>query len=196
MWVSRKNKKGFTPTPIITTLPEAKRKAHRNDWCRGFTLIEMVVFIGVTVFVVAIITGLLVTYIQAYVAFESASRINTAALNGGGRITREVRLANNVDVAGSVFGTHPGKLVLDTTSGGAPATVEFFLDGTILKIKQDGITLGALTQSDVNVDRLIFSHASIGSAQLIRVEIDISTVAGSSTRSATFVTSSSIRGAY
>lgn len=171
MWVSRKNEKGFT-------------------------LIEMVVFIGITVFVVAIITSLLITYVRAYVTFGAASRINTAALSAGERITREIKLANNVDVAGSVFGTHPGKLVLNTTSGGAPAVIEFFLDSTTLKIKQDGVILGALTQSGVDVDRLIFSNVSIGNAQLVRVEIDISTVVGSSTRSATFITSSAIRGAY
>ena len=163
---------------------------------KGFSLLETVIFIGIAVFLIAIITSLLIVYVRSYVTFNAASRINTAALSSGDRITREIKLTTSVNVAASTFGTHPGNLVLNTNPGGVPTVIEFYLDGTTLKIKRDGVIVGALTGSNVNIDKLIFWHTSLGNAQIVSYEMNIVTSAGSSTRSATFLTSSAIRGAY
>jgi len=52
----RKNmiEQGFTPTPFITTLPEATRNAHRNERCRGFIALISVLVISAVVLVIGI----------------------------------------------------------------------------------------------------------------------------------------------
>jgi len=38
---------GFTPTPFITKLPKATHSVHRYERCRGFTVIELLVVLGI-----------------------------------------------------------------------------------------------------------------------------------------------------
>ena len=53
------------------------------------------------------------------------------------RMTNEIRMANSVDDAGSFFCVSSGKLKLNTTDAlGAPNTIEFFLSGTGVFVKE------------------------------------------------------------
>ena len=65
------------------------------------------------------------------------------------RMANEIRLANNIDGAGSAFAASPGKLKLNTTDGsGNPAMIEFFLSGTGVFVKENSSSGGADGQRD------------------------------------------------
>lgn len=162
----------------------------------GFTLLEMLVALAIASFIFVIIVNLLSVYLRSYATFQAVERVNAAGIVAMERMTREIKLATNVNNGSSTFDTHPGKLLLDTTIGGSAATIEFYLDGETLKIKKDGVVTGALTGERVSVDTLIFSLVGSGSSQLIKIEMDISTGSGSSTKSALFLTSALLRGTY
>ena len=169
-------------------------RLHKRNAALGYTLLEMLVALAIASFIVVVIIQLLTVYMNSYVTYEIATRINTAGIITGERIAREVKQATSVDVGGSTFGISPGKLLLNTASGGASATIEFYLDGTTVKMKKDGTVFGVLTGENVSVDALIFYLVVSGDSQLVKIEMDISSGSGSSTRSAVFYTSATLRG--
>ena len=59
---------------------------------------------------------------------------------------------------GSAFAASPGKLKLNTTDGsGAPATIEFFLSGTGIFVKEGADAPEALTASATEITNLVFN---------------------------------------
>ena len=163
----------------------------------GFTLVEMLVTVAIATVLSIIITSLLAVYTKSYAVFKSANRINTATIVAGERITREIKLAQSVNMGQSMFGTHPGRLTLTTTLGTTtPSTIEFYIEGETLKLRRDGVDVGALTGGDVTVERLIFSHAQNGSSEIVSIEMNISTAQGTTTRTESFFTSAMLRGTY
>ena len=164
---------------------------------KGFSLIETVAVIGVGAIILLIIFNLLSIYIDAYAIFRGASRINTSATTAIERINREVKTASTVNTGQSTLGAHPGVLVLNSTDASSTAmTVEFYIDGRVLMMKRDSTVVGALTRDDVTIDSLIFSRVTNTTSELVRVEMDLNTAVGATTRDETFITSSVLRGNY
>ena len=74
------------------------------------------------------------------------------------RMANEIRLANNIDDAGSIFSASPGKLKLNTEDGsGLATTIEFFLSGTGIFVKEGSGASEALTASSTDITSLIFN---------------------------------------
>lgn len=159
---------------------------------KGISLIETMVFIGVITFVFIAIVNFFVLFDKGYVVFKTNSNINISAITSMERMTREIKSSGSINVGDSTLGLHPGKLNLNVGT----STIEFYIDNNVLKIKKDNITIGALTKSNVFVDKLIFSSVTGVNSQVIRIEMDIRTNVGTTTKTETFISSSVLRGRY
>ena len=94
----------------------------------------------------------------------------------------------------SILNADPGKLVLvGTDSSGNPRTVEFYLSDGQLLLKENGVDLGALTQSDAQVSSLVFRRFSSAEAEGIKAEITIESGTDSHYRSENFYSSTVLR---
>lgn len=163
---------------------------------KGFSLIEMIMYISIMSFVFVIIVNFLVVYGIGYNSFKASSRINASAITSLERITREIKSASSVDTGLSVLGSNPGKLVLNTTDGGSPIQIEFYVSGSAVMVKKNNVVIGELTKNNVTVDNLVFDLSTVGNSELVKVEIDISTPLGTTTKTASFLGSSVLRGSY
>ena len=95
---------------------------------------------------------------KSYTSVKLSRDLNFSASVAMERMANEIRLANNIDDAGSVFAASPGKLKLNTTDGsGAPATIEFFLSGTGFFVKEGAGAPEALTASATEITNLVFN---------------------------------------
>lgn len=159
---------------------------------KGLSLIETMIFIGVLTFVFIIIVNFFVLFDKGYAVFKANSRINTSAIISMERITRDIKSANSINTGLSILGAHPGKLVLNTGT----STTEFYIDNSVIKVKRDNVVIGSLTTSNVFIDKLIFLAITGTNSQLIKIEMDIRTNNGTTTKTETFLSSTVLRGRY
>lgn len=145
---------------------------------QGFTLIEVVIYIGL----VAIIGIVLTSFATRMIRSNSNAQFTTEALNNArgaaGAITREIRHARGVYYPTSVFDTHPGQLSLATRenlpAGEKETYVDFYVDDNRLYLKRENEAAQLLTSQNVQVTNLVFTQLNTGvSASAVRVEITV-----------------------
>jgi len=83
---------------------------------RGFTLIEFIIYIGLATFFIVASLNFVWMIIGDEIKQERLSEVNDGGVFILKKITYHVQRADEVDTQ-TVFDTHPGKLVLNTTGG-------------------------------------------------------------------------------
>jgi type II secretory pathway component PulJ len=166
----------------------------RTSSQRGFTLLEMVLYLALLVSLATLTTLTLLAVGKSYASLKAAQRQNSSAIAAIGRIGAEIRAAESVNLAGSTLGTSPGTLSL---SGGSGATTtEFFLSGSSLHVRRNGADGGALTDAKTNVSALTFYLADNGTSQGVRTSMTLTTTEGSSIQTETFHSFFILRSSY
>ena len=161
---------------------------------KGFSLLEMIVYISILVLMLGVIMSIAVSIVRSHRAIRASRSIENSAILSLERITREIRDADNVDSASSVFGADSGRLTLDSIdSSGNPRTVEFYLNSNTVFLKENGVDLGPLSQADALVRALVFRLVSSPSALGVRVEMTVESGTSTYYRTANFYTSANIR---
>jgi len=160
---------------------------------RGFTIIELLIYTAILGFVFAFVIGGMLALNRAVVNGRGSRDLNTSAAVALERIVRETKDASSVDVANSILGVHPGKLVLNTsnasTTGG---TMEFYISDGQIMIKQ-GVSTVSLTSASVQISDLVFHYISTTNSMALRVEL---TVESSSSPQRMFFDTAVLRESY
>ncbi|MSU55098.1 MAG: hypothetical protein EXS46_00985 [Candidatus Taylorbacteria bacterium] len=176
-----------------------KLKVKCNDvasW-RGFSLAEMVIYVGLLAFVMVAMVSMLLGMSRAYDHLKVSRHIQSSAITALDRMVRDIRNAQSVNVLGSTLGTSPGVLTINTTTAtGTPQTFQFLVSNGTLRIKMDGADLGPLTLSDVTVGSLIFQQMSTGISQAIKIDLTLSAGSGAAARTAKFYATAILRDSY
>jgi len=162
----------------------------------GYTLLETIIAMSILSLVLVVAVSTLSVFVRSYQSIQAVSRINSSATVALERITREIRRASSIDYINTTLNTHPGRLVLNSVYNGSITTIDFYFDNGVLKMKRGGVEIGALTRKNVTVDNLIFYISSGALSSIIRTDIDFTTTARGATTSATFYSSTVLRGAY
>ena len=153
----------------------------------------MLIYIAILVLMLAVIMNTIVAVTRSERVIKSLRQIEDSAVLALERIGREVRGAESVDTDESILGSHPGKLVLESLDeSGNPRTVEFSLVSGRVRLAENGVDVGALTQADASVTSLIFHYFSGGAAG-IRTEMTIESGTSTHYRSEKFYSTSVIR---
>ena len=164
---------------------------------RGFTVIETVIYTAVLAIVAGIVVEILVGMTRASARVQLARRINHSAEISLERLTREIRNAQSVNTSNSVFNTHPGRLFLNTLdSSGTPTTMDFTLSSNTLRITEGGSSVSDLTPKRIEVTGLVFRPFNTVVSQGVKVELELSALQGTATRTEMFYTSAVLRRSY
>src|SRR3972149_8698265 len=106
---------------------------------QGSSLLETLIYAAILGMVAIFTTDSILAMMKSYTSVKMSRDLNFSASVAMERMANEIRLANNINDAGSVFAASPGKLKLDTTdSFGSPVTIEFFLSGTGIFVPEGG----------------------------------------------------------
>ncbi len=160
----------------------------------GVSIIETLIYIAILVFILVVVVTLLFNLLSSQKNIKAAKSIENSASLSLERIIRETRLADSVDTSTSVFGSSNGKLVLNTTdTSGNARTVEFYLSGTSIHLKDNGADQGALTQNDVRVTSLKFTQINGDNSTAVRTEMTLQSGTTTSFRSDNFYTTDILR---
>ena len=156
----------------------------------GFSLIEILVYISILVFMLVIILEVVVSIVSAERIANSTRSIDNSAVLALERITREMRLSDNIKLTSSTLGTHPGVLVLEgEDADGDPRTVEFYLSSGRIFLRENGVSTGALTEEGSEVTSLVFKRFATSTMEGIRTEMAIESGTSTYYRTETFYSS-------
>ena len=162
--------------------------------CRGFSLIEMLVYIGMLVFMLAIIMEVVTSMSRSERAIQSLRTIENSAVSAMERIGREARQAESINATSSIFNIHPGRVVFNsTTASGTPRTVEFYFANGTLWLKENGVDTGAITESNANTTSVVFRRFATSTVEGVRIELTIESGTSTHYRSETFYSSALLR---
>jgi type II secretory pathway pseudopilin PulG len=165
----------------------------------GFSLLEMVIYIAfVSVFSGLAIQSLMLAS-RNFADFQLTREVNSTATTAMERIIREIRTANDIDLANSVLGTSPGRLTLKTIdASGVATTTEFYVDATSgrIKIKEGGVDAGFLGSQKVNTDILVFDVITNARTKAVTVRLQLSAIHLPQEKIKTFYSTATLRGSY
>lgn len=160
----------------------------------GFSLIEMLIYVAVLVFMLLVIIQVVISVAGSDRVIKAMRNVESSATLVLERISREARLADNIDVLASTLGSHPGHLVLTKIDGGGNLrTVEFYLSNGRVMLMEDGVETGALTSGDAYVNNLVFRRFASSTIEGVRTEINVTSGTTTSFKSETFYSSVLLR---
>ncbi|MDO8590465.1 MAG: prepilin-type N-terminal cleavage/methylation domain-containing protein [bacterium] len=160
---------------------------------RGFSLVEMIIYVGLLALILVSLVNMLLGMSRAYGYLKFSQHIQTSAVIALDRMVRDIRNAESVSVPESVLDTSPGILTLNTTTATSSLqTLQFFVSNGALRVKQDGGDLGPLTLPDVTVDNLVFRQMNTGISEAVKIDLTLS----SGTHTANFYATALLRDSY
>lgn len=162
---------------------------------RGFTLIEVLIYAAILALIFILVVGAILVMIRSFGDLRSSRNMNNFAMTALERMTREVKFASEIDDGNSTFGSSPGRLTLNTVDldTGLDTTIEFFLSGTDLMVKEGAASAQALSSSKVEVSELIFRKVENSDiSKAVKIELEIQ----AGTKSAKFYNTAILRRSY
>lgn len=154
---------------------ESKTTRHLASNQSGLTLVEVLFYSVVLVILLTTVTGTFLTMRNAYQQMRLSSALQNSAIVAMDRMEREIRNATSVTLASSTFNTNPGRLTLaGKDASGANLTVEFYVESGAIKLRWNGVAVGALTDPSVSVSNLIFRRLTNPNSDAIKIEATFS----------------------
>lgn len=163
----------------------------------GFSLIETLVYIFIMTLLLSALSGALLSLTASYSALRSGEAVGEAALVSLEQMTREVRGANGVLGEASALGSSPGRLTLNYWDElDNASTTEFYLNGSTLWMKRDGVSVGPLSSTAVRVSNLTFRLVSGANSKAVKIEMALESGSGANYKSRKFYGTAVMRGSY
>lgn len=164
---------------------------------RGLSLIEAVLYVSLFAALMLVAMSSLFTTIKAFTSLRISRDINDSSVTIMERLTRDIKSAAAVDLARSTFGANPGRLTLVTVNASSTSlTVEYFVTGGALHVKENGVDKGSLTSAKTKIDGLVFYYINTGSTISIKTELHITSSRGPLSSTEHFYNTSLLRGTY
>jgi len=161
------------------------------------TMIELILYVAILLVLAFVAVSSLIALSGAYRTMKSAQSIDTAGSLSLERMVREVRDATSVDTSQSTLGSSPGSLVLNTTdASGATTSVQFFVSGQSIHVKEAGVDKGPLTPASVRVTNLVFRQISTANSKAVKIELTLESGQAAYYRSKSFYSTVVLRGSY
>lgn len=151
----------------------------KNKNCSGFTLIELIVYVGLAALVIVSTTLFILDIIGGKVKSEVIQEVQQNARLALERITQEIHGAQSINLGSSSFGVNlassPGsKLSLDMREAALDPT-EFDVASGILRIRQGASGPDPLTSDEIEITNLTFHNLTSpnGRTENIRVSLSL-----------------------
>ena len=142
---------------------------------KGYTLVEALVYIAVLVIIIYVTIQGMIALADSYKGTKAGMVLAQSTSSVIDSFSSEIKRANSIDTAQSIIGSPGfGKLVLNSTDeNGIAETVEFYVDGSTLKIKKNGLEIGPLTNASISVLRLYFYVISTPVSDAVKLDLTL-----------------------
>lgn len=141
---------------------------------KGFTLVEILVYIGIFFLVITII----ISFVFWLIRSNTKLKVMREALNNADRvmeiITYETKKAKGIYIPT----TNSGQLSLETTNhlpeGEKSTYIDFYLCDSALCLKKESQDPIVLTSNSVEITNLVFTRILSGEADSIQIDLSVS----------------------
>jgi len=140
---------------------------------KGFTLIELIIYLTFFVIISVAITLFVFDAIKVYAKVRITKQVSESSQMAIEKIISEINHAKSVYAPTSLFNSHPGQLSLKTKKDASDEEetiyIDFYIDNNNhLCLKKEGQNPEIITPENINVNKLIFNYLTDGS---IRIEL-------------------------
>lgn len=153
----------------------------------GFTLIELILYIGIAAMVIVIVVGIGRNVILTNTDTQASREVYMSARLAESKLQEKIRAAEGVVIGSSIFGANPGKLVLDYAGSGTDVIFDTYgkivdvggLSVAIIKLRmKDGAAdYVDLTNDKVSVSNFMLSDLTRASErENVGIELDLEKV--------------------
>lgn len=165
---------------------------------KGFTLVEMLVYLAMLGAISILISHSFIAMTRSFGSVKLSRNINESALVAMERITREIRSAYEINTGDSIFGSSPGRLsLIGLNDAGATTTVKLYMQGSNIFVEKGGYSSEPITSSSTMATSLIFNQINASTtSKAIKLELELSGSAGPVSRTDKFYNSIILRGSY
>lgn len=138
---------------------------------RGFSLIEVLVYISILTLVLSIIIGSLITMAQIQERVIAGKAVDRSAVVALDRLLREVRLSDSIDIANSVFDV--SESVLSVEREDVSGLLKFYVLNDVFYLEKEGETY-QLINKKVVVEDFFVNRVSSGESEAVRINLVLS----------------------
>lgn len=147
---------------------------------KGFTLVELIIYIAIFAILITTITLFAVAFIKSTAKSRIKKEVSLGAYSAMERMIYEIKRANNVYVPTSVLDAYHGQLSLATTheppNDETTTYIDFYLDSdNKLYIKRENQNPQLLISENLKITNLEFEHLASASESVsinLTVEYD------------------------
>ncbi len=162
---------------------------------RGFTLVETVIYIAFVAILSVLATEATMIMMRSFYTLRLTNNINQSATVALERMSREIRNSYDIDATESTLGANPGRLTLKTKdSVGSNTTIEFYISGGQIRIKEGGGDKGSLMTKNATVTNLVFRQIATINSKAIKIELTLRDVYGAIQKDSNFYNTIVLRG--
>jgi type II secretory pathway pseudopilin PulG len=165
---------------------------------KGETLAEILIYVGLVSLLFLVILESSFAIARTSKRSRSYLDINSAAVSAFSRFSRDIRRATSIDTVQSTLGASSGKLVLNLrNTDGSNSTLTFYLSNDAkVKVAENGVDSGDITQDNMAVSNLTFRKFSVASTTAVRVEMTLAPDASTTVPALNFYGTYVLRGSY
>lgn len=149
----------------------------RKLFQKSFTLIEILVYIGVLSIIISAIVSFVLWFLRSNTKAKAMREVLDNARRAMEIITHEIKEAESIYTPTSVFDFHPGQLSLETLKylpeGEGISYIDFYLCDDHLCFKKESQDSIVLTTDNVEVNNLIFTKITTGDISSIKIDLKI-----------------------
>lgn len=139
---------------------------------RGFTLIEMLVYLGIFLVVSTAAVGFLLSLDDFIDQYRLETRLYRSGTNIMEQILLAARQAEGVDLVGTIEDSPSnGRLTLES----AATTTAFVFAANDISLAINGVEYGPMTSDAVTVDAFTVYVYDSGESEFVRVQLELST---------------------
>ena len=161
---------------------------------KGFSLIEMLIYVTLLSLLMGVIASTMFSITRSYKEASYSRVLESTGLHVMDRLTREIKNADSVDLVSSTFSSNPSRILLNgTDTTGVAYTTEFFVENSVLKIKENGVLSGQITPDGVDVDSFVLRYIDTDTADGIKIELRLETGTSTDTNVENFYSTASLR---
>lgn len=148
-----------------------------NGANKGFTLIEMLVYIAILIIIAFVLTAFIFWTISSNTKIKVKHEVLDNTRRAMEIMTYEVKEAKSVYTPTSVFGLSPGQLSLETTHNlpneEKTTYLDFYLCNQQICLKRENNEPIAITSDKTIIDNLVFSRVLASSTETVQINLGL-----------------------
>ena len=170
---------------------------NKKKTVKGFSLVEMIIYACVLSVLTIVTINAVFSSVRSFAEFRVDRDLNSSATSLMERITREIRSAYAIDAGQSSFDINPGRLtILNKNAGGTDTAVEFYVENSLLKTKENGVATGSLISSSTAITNFTVRSLLNSNSNAIKVEIGLTATRAGISKSGNYYSTILLRGSY